>query len=76
MASKPISESYKGCTIDAHNHGYTISGALNHEMDNRQQVSTNLVTGEKIPTPGPTSDSETWMQIAKLWIDNRQPTNG
>jgi hypothetical protein len=69
MASKPISESYKGCTINAHNHGYTITGALIHEVDNRQRTVTSVITGEQILTPGPTSDSLTWMQAAKNWID-------
>lgn len=70
MASKPFSESYKGCTINAHNHGYSITGALTNVVDNQQRVATSLVTGEKIHLPGPTSDSLTWMQAAKTWIDN------
>jgi hypothetical protein len=71
MASKPFSESYKGCTINAHNHGYTITGALINVVDNQQRVATSVLTGEEIKLPGPSSDSLTWMQAAKLWIDSR-----
>ena len=71
MASKPFSESYKGCTINAHNHGYSITGALTQVVDNQQRVATNIITGDEIRLPGPSSDSQTWMQAAKQWIDNR-----
>lgn len=69
MASHPIEESYRGCVIKAHNNGYTISGAMTHEVDNRKRKVVSVVTGGFISSPGPSSDSLTFMQAAKLWID-------
>lgn len=65
-----IEEVYKGCSITATRHGYTITGALTHTVDLTTQFLDHVEPGkDKIAVPGPSCSIHTNMQRAKLWID-------
>lgn len=66
-----LEETYKGCVIKAHGHGYTITGALAREVDTREQRFDHVEPGkDRIKVPGPSCSVHTNMQCAKLWIDS------